>query len=504
VERAPKRYGFMHLTFEEYYAARYLVARSRTRARLVRDHLHDPHWNEPILLSLGFVGMESSPESSELLETAILARGKDALYFGFAPSLYEDILCRDYLFALRCLGDGIPVRPLLMQQFLKRLTDEWLHHTGSARFLRYQQALQRRLEHLSTSESASSLSTLFLEAAKDASFEVKLRAREGLKELGQVLPDGLQDKSPFDLNDEKKDRSPTQNVRGAEQRSTKVFETTFTSLWSEVDSLIRQILDIGRSGKGSTEDIAFLLQILRENEDLSVRQAALWSLGRAGQTAPDVVPALLNGLQDSNPRIRYTAISSLSVLGITSLEIVTALFTALNDVDALVRQDALQSLVKLEPSQSEVVLALQNVLKQDSNDAVRYVAAVQLGKLDRVSNDTVITLLQALQNATSWSVRRDAARLLGERAQSDNTIIEILWQKLLDDDNEVRTSCIEALAQIGRRFPETSTFIAEKLIKAIEDPKFDKPDNVQLRSAQEYAFNGLWLMVVSGEVISEI
>ncbi len=58
VERAPKRYGFMHLTFEEYYAARHLVARSRIRAQLIRQHLHDPRWDEPILLALGFVGLD--------------------------------------------------------------------------------------------------------------------------------------------------------------------------------------------------------------------------------------------------------------------------------------------------------------------------------------------------------------------------------------------------------------------------------------------------------------
>ena len=57
VERAPKRYGFMHLTFEEYYAARHLVARSRERAGLIREHLHKPRWEEPILLALGFVGL---------------------------------------------------------------------------------------------------------------------------------------------------------------------------------------------------------------------------------------------------------------------------------------------------------------------------------------------------------------------------------------------------------------------------------------------------------------
>ena len=40
VERAPRRYGFMHLTIEEYYVARYLVARRKRYAERIRQHLH--------------------------------------------------------------------------------------------------------------------------------------------------------------------------------------------------------------------------------------------------------------------------------------------------------------------------------------------------------------------------------------------------------------------------------------------------------------------------------
>ncbi len=58
VERAPRRYGFMHLTFEEYFAARWLVARPREAAKRIRNKLHRPRWEEPILLAIGFYGME--------------------------------------------------------------------------------------------------------------------------------------------------------------------------------------------------------------------------------------------------------------------------------------------------------------------------------------------------------------------------------------------------------------------------------------------------------------
>ncbi len=41
VEIAPKQYSFIQLSLEEYYAARYLVARNKTRIELIRQHLYD-------------------------------------------------------------------------------------------------------------------------------------------------------------------------------------------------------------------------------------------------------------------------------------------------------------------------------------------------------------------------------------------------------------------------------------------------------------------------------
>ncbi|MCF2146607.1 tetratricopeptide repeat protein [Desmonostoc muscorum LEGE 12446] len=54
VERAPGIYGFMHLTFEEYFAALYIADNEPSDIlKIIREHLHEPRWNEPILLALG-------------------------------------------------------------------------------------------------------------------------------------------------------------------------------------------------------------------------------------------------------------------------------------------------------------------------------------------------------------------------------------------------------------------------------------------------------------------
>jgi HEAT repeat protein len=494
VERAPKRYGFMHMTFEEYYAARYLVARSRTRARLIREPLHDPHWNEPILLALGFVGMESSLESSELLETSILARGKDALFFGFTPSPYEDLLGRDYLFALRCLGEGVPVRPPLMKRLLGRLVDELLHQSGSARFWRYRQALYERLDYLSQSDSASAFSALLLDAAKVGDAQVRLRAAESWKHLYLPLPDELRDfESLRDMGDSS---SKSALEIGAADAAV------FAPLEQDAENRILLLLDIGRARQASPENMSELLQAFHQDVDPAIKQAAVWSLGRAGQETPDVISALIDALQDSDPRIRYTSIVSLSTLGLKSSQIVECLLTALQDFDARVRQEAVRSLGKLEQTLPKAVPALYNSLHQDSDPEVRYVVAVSLGKLNHLTPDVVLTLQQALQDSRSWSTRSDSAYFLGKIDQVDEAVLESLLQGLLDEDNDVRTTCVNALALLGRHFPDTSVSIGSKLVQVIEDPLFERLDN-KLLPAHEYAFNGLWLMVVSGEVSAE-
>jgi hypothetical protein len=75
-----------------------------------------------------------------------------------------------------------------------------------------------------------------------------------------------------------------------------------------------------------------------------------------------------------------------------------------------------------------------------------------------------------------------------------------LWLGLLDEYFDVRTACAKALAQLGRRFPNAVEAIERKFIEAIEDPRFDKPDSVINRSGHDYAYGGLWLLVVGGEL----
>jgi hypothetical protein len=152
VERAPKRWGFPHLTFEEFYAGRALAfdGRATDRPGNIRARLHDARYDEPILLALGLIGSEQPEEIEALFEMCLLAAGDEARDLGLCPSAFEDLLGRDFRFALRALADDIQARPELVDSLLSRAIGEVLDRRGPGRFALYRHAVADRILSLST------------------------------------------------------------------------------------------------------------------------------------------------------------------------------------------------------------------------------------------------------------------------------------------------------------------------------------------------------------------
>lgn len=70
--RAEGVYGFLHLTFQEYLAARYLVRDLSVAGQKLMEKIEDPRWLEPLVMSLGFVS-QSRPLAFKGLVTDILS-----------------------------------------------------------------------------------------------------------------------------------------------------------------------------------------------------------------------------------------------------------------------------------------------------------------------------------------------------------------------------------------------------------------------------------------------
>jgi HEAT repeat protein len=369
VERAPRRYGFMHLTFEEYYAARHLVARRRNAAQMIRGHLHDPRWDEPILLALGFVGLDYPEEAAELLETAILAQGEEAKELGFRPSPYEEILGRDYLFALRCLGDQIPADRRLVQRLVERLTDETLHATGSARFQRYRQALGEGLSRLAGSDAATTLIPSLTGALGDDDATVRSRAAWSLGQLGPASPE----------------------VVAALERA--LGDARWLVRFRAAESL-------GQLGQASPEVVAALERALGD-DDGEMRYLATESLGQLGPASSGVVAALVRALGDDAADVRYGAAVGLGQLGQASPGVLDVLVESLRDADSgSVRRDAARLLGRIGHDDEATILGLWCGLR-DTYGNVRTACAEALALLGRRFPGAAEGIAQKLAQATA-------------------------------------------------------------------------------------------------------
>ena len=129
---------------------------------------------------------------------------------------------------------------------------------------------------------------------------------------------------------------------------------------------------------------------------------------------------------------------------------------------------------------------------------VRYGAATSLGQVGQVGQAMLTIRREQLQRDDSWARRRDAGRFLGQMGLGDEATIVALWRGLLDRNNDVRTACAQAMALMGRRFPEKAEAIMAKLVLALSEPEFDQPDDIKKRTGHDYAFDALWLLVTGG------
>ena len=108
-ERGRRVFGFLHLTFAEYFTARYLAGLwegledTETRRVFLRQYAHVPRWREVVLLMAGDVGLRDNDraERATRLLGDILTLDSD----------YEEHLHRDLLLAGECLADDLRVQP---------------------------------------------------------------------------------------------------------------------------------------------------------------------------------------------------------------------------------------------------------------------------------------------------------------------------------------------------------------------------------------------------------
>lgn len=79
--------------------------------------------------------------------------------------------------------------------------------------------------------------------------------------------------------------------------------------------------------------------------------------------------------------------------------------------------------------------------------------------------------------------------------------MKAVWNRLLDDDNDVRGRCVQALVKWNSRFPASFKSLETRLLRALKSPQFEKLDNMR-RPAFDYVYEILWQIVIGEDELS--
>ena len=424
VAHAPGRYGFMHLTFEEYFAARELVRRSKNAARRIYEMRHLPRWEEPIRIA---IAQRYSPDdASDLIRSAILAENDETENSDFKPSPHENILHRDLLLSAQCISDCIAVDANLQQQIVDRLISLYLDVEGACKYTILRLQIARCLSGFRGTRLVNNV----LQFLKRATFSGNMAAHSGAVEaLGEI-----------------KTSTP------------EIISALLSSLRNE-NAIVRKsaATTLGKI-KANTPEIASALLLALCDEDASNRSAAASALGEIEICTPEVTQALLECLKDENADVRKSAASALGKIKANTPEVVSALVSYLKDeIDT--HLDVLffsPRLVGSEITSPWRPFLIEMVFTQAST------AASALEEIKTKTPEVISALLSSLRDEDA-AMRRAGAFALGRIKANTPEVISALLSSLHDEDASVRRQGIFALRNINATAPEVTSALLSSL-----------------------------------------
>jgi HEAT repeat protein len=219
------------------------------------------------------------------------------------------------------------------------------------------------------------------------------------------------------------------------------------ALDGSVDAATEALSSIGEPA------IPILVQALQDEADICSRRAGARALHGLEAKALDALPALLDALQDGDPKVRAWVVLTLGYMQSQQTELVTPLWNVIRgDVDANVRNCAIASLCKLSlpPTPPVVALFVGVVRDQKETELVRVSAAEFLGTLRPGPNAAIAALIEGLQEPSA-SLRHACAESLGEIGPGAAAAIPSLRQRLSDRSARVRVAAALGLWYINRQ-----------------------------------------------------
>jgi HEAT repeat protein len=478
-----KDHYFVHLSFQEYFAARYLIkalkgSQTEKAIEFIKYQKYNQRYTLMFTFAAGLLSESDAKASLKVFWDHILGEPLDLVGIRHMQLV---ILCMEettdkFTFSrhaelLECIAKCIQYSFTMKNKILRRHLSQSLQRAPSvACDQTIVDVLINLLQHTDTDIQREVLS--FISNLKISNPPVSL-----ITSVATRLHD----------RDSEVSRYACDALRGmGEKAATNEVITKLVSALGDQSYPVRgnacEVL--GKMGeKAATNEVITKLVSALGDENVYVRMNACEALGKMDEKAAtnEVITKLVSALGDQRNDVRWYACEVFGKMGekAATNEVITKLVSALGDQSYPVRRNACQALGKMgeKAATNEVITKLVNALG-DRSDYVRRNAREALGKMgEKAATNEVITKLVSALGDQSDYVRMNACEALGKMGEkaATNEVITKLVRALGDRSDYVRMNACEALGKMGEKAANNE--VITKLVSALGDQRDDVRGN---------------------------
>ncbi|KAF6809164.1 peptidaseCc14 [Colletotrichum musicola] len=467
---ATRTHHFLHLTFQEYFAAKYFVQMWTNKKTLQYVDLNRPKKRCCEISAKDFLRKSKYTGRYDIMwrfVAGILSEeGEDEMSHFFDKIEKEpvDVLGPAHQrLVMHCLNE-VPDLPTGLREQRENRILQWMlferDFTKRSTFIRdseipkgvlncalrasgdktvFLDALSRSQGHLSDATMAA-LIGLF----KDEDRNVRSSAANALGSQSTLSDATIAALVEFFKDEDSYVRWSAANTLGNQSTLSDATIAALMGLFKDEDSDVRwsAARAIGSQSTLSDATIATLVELFKD-KDSDVRWSAANTLGNQSTLSDVTIAALMGLFKDEDSDIRWSAARAIGSQSTLSDATIATLVELFKDKDRNVRKSTTNALGKQSTLSDATVAALVELLK-DEDWHVRSSAADALSKQSTLSDATIAALVELFQGE-GWHVRFSAANALGKQSTLSDTTIAALIELFKNEESSVRWSAADAL-----------------------------------------------------------
>lgn len=205
-----------------------------------------------------------------------------------------------------------------------------------------------------------------------------------------------------------------------------------------------------------------------------MRTRAIAALGGQPTLPNDILMAMVSWLNDEGFQVRAAAIKSLGRQPLLPEDTITAITTRIHDKASIVRKAAIVSLGRQPSLPGDILLVIASRL-HDTAYRVRKAALESLGRQPTLPNDILIAIASRL-NDDDHHVRTAAIESLGRQPMLPIDTVRGIASKLTDEYHGVKIAAIKVISR--------QPTVPSEIIKLMEAQLYDKDWNVRMTALQ--------------------